>query len=216
MCRSGLSDELQRMVLHDNFGQTTNIRFSEVQRNQQLDPALFRFEVPDGVEVVGETRRDRSATCNVEDYAYGCFATATGFSPAGRSHATADLGRIRRSTAYPGPGQAAAAGTRSRPPAFDVFLGPARHGQDHPGAVAWRSRGRAIPETFRRCWPGSRRSARRWNSASNRRGQHGAAQFCSSMKFIASTSRSRMPFCPTWKTARLFLSAPPRRTLPSS
>ncbi len=52
----GFGDDLQRMVLHDNFGQTTHIRFSDVRRNQHLDPSLFRFEVPDGVEVVGEIR----------------------------------------------------------------------------------------------------------------------------------------------------------------
>lgn len=49
-------DTLQRMVLHDNFGQTTRIRFGNVRRNERLDPKLFRFQVPDGVEVVGDLR----------------------------------------------------------------------------------------------------------------------------------------------------------------
>lgn len=52
----GFGDTLQRMELHDNFGQITRIRFSNVQRNERLDPNLFRFEVPDGVEVVGDLR----------------------------------------------------------------------------------------------------------------------------------------------------------------
>lgn len=52
----GFGDSLQRMVLHDNFGQTTHIRFTNVRNNERLDPKLFRFEVPDGVEVVGDIR----------------------------------------------------------------------------------------------------------------------------------------------------------------
>lgn len=52
----GFGETLQRMVLHDNFGQTTHIRFTKVRRNDKLDPKLFRFEVPDGVEVVGDLR----------------------------------------------------------------------------------------------------------------------------------------------------------------
>lgn len=52
----GFADALQSMVLHDNFGQTTRIRFHDVRLNQRLEPALFRFEVPDGADVVGDLR----------------------------------------------------------------------------------------------------------------------------------------------------------------
>lgn len=52
----GFGEALQRMVLHDNFGQTTRIRFREVRLNQRLKPGLFRFEVPDGADVVGDLR----------------------------------------------------------------------------------------------------------------------------------------------------------------
>lgn len=54
--RVGFGDSLERMVLHDNFGQITRIRFSDVRRNQRVDPKLFRFDLPDGVDVVGELR----------------------------------------------------------------------------------------------------------------------------------------------------------------
>ena len=52
----GFGDTLQRMILHDNFGQTTRIRFDNVRLNQQPDPERFRFQVPDGVDVVGDLR----------------------------------------------------------------------------------------------------------------------------------------------------------------
>ncbi|HDJ86891.1 MAG TPA: outer membrane lipoprotein chaperone LolA [Chromatiales bacterium] len=46
-------DLLVRMELHDILGQTTRIRFSHVRRNPKLDPALFRFTPPPGVDVAG-------------------------------------------------------------------------------------------------------------------------------------------------------------------
>ncbi len=43
---------LARMELVDAFGQTVRLRFEAVERNPQLDPSLFRFEPPPGVDVV--------------------------------------------------------------------------------------------------------------------------------------------------------------------
>lgn len=43
---------LARMELVDAFGQTVRLRFEAVERNPELDPALFRFEPPPGVDVV--------------------------------------------------------------------------------------------------------------------------------------------------------------------
>jgi chaperone LolA len=43
---------LRNMELHDNFGQTTRIRFAEEQRNKKLAPSLFEFKPPAGVDVM--------------------------------------------------------------------------------------------------------------------------------------------------------------------
>ena len=45
---------VQAMELTDHFGQTTVLRFSNVVRNPQLDPASFRFVPPKGADVLGE------------------------------------------------------------------------------------------------------------------------------------------------------------------
>jgi outer membrane lipoprotein carrier protein len=45
---------LERMELVDAFGQTTDLRFSGLQRNPRIDPALFRFSPPKGADVVGD------------------------------------------------------------------------------------------------------------------------------------------------------------------
>jgi outer membrane lipoprotein carrier protein len=45
-------DELAEMVLADNLGQTTRIVFSEVRRNPPLDPELFEFKPPAGVDII--------------------------------------------------------------------------------------------------------------------------------------------------------------------
>lgn len=45
---------LRRMVLIDNFGQTTQLRFDGMQRNLSLAQDLFRFKPPSGADVVGE------------------------------------------------------------------------------------------------------------------------------------------------------------------
>ncbi len=43
---------LREMELFDNFGQKTYIRFNEAQRNIPLDPKLFKFKPPPGVDVI--------------------------------------------------------------------------------------------------------------------------------------------------------------------
>jgi outer membrane lipoprotein carrier protein len=45
---------LEAMELTDNFGQTTRLRFSNLQRNPKVDAGEFRFEPPKGADVLGE------------------------------------------------------------------------------------------------------------------------------------------------------------------
>jgi outer membrane lipoprotein carrier protein len=45
---------LEAMELTDNFGQTTRLRFANLQRNPKIDPAEFRFEPPKGADILGE------------------------------------------------------------------------------------------------------------------------------------------------------------------
>jgi len=45
---------IERMELVDAFGQTTELRFTRLQRNPRLDPALFSFSPPKGADVVGD------------------------------------------------------------------------------------------------------------------------------------------------------------------
>jgi outer membrane lipoprotein carrier protein len=42
------------MELVDHFGQTTVLRFSNLVRNPQIDPATFRFSPPRGADVLGD------------------------------------------------------------------------------------------------------------------------------------------------------------------
>lgn len=46
--------DLKAMELFDSFGQTTQIRFSKVERNPALPVATFKFTPPAGADVVGE------------------------------------------------------------------------------------------------------------------------------------------------------------------
>ncbi len=46
--------ELKAMELSDNFGQTTSLTFSQIERNPQIAPALLRFTPPAGVDVLSE------------------------------------------------------------------------------------------------------------------------------------------------------------------
>jgi outer membrane lipoprotein carrier protein len=45
---------IEAMELVDNFGQTTRLRFLNLQRNPKTDAADFRFEPPKGADVLGE------------------------------------------------------------------------------------------------------------------------------------------------------------------
>lgn len=45
---------LKRMVLTDALGQRNEVTFRQLSRNPRLDPALFSFTPPDGVDVIGE------------------------------------------------------------------------------------------------------------------------------------------------------------------
>lgn len=45
---------VEAMELLDNFGHTTLLRFSNLQRNPKLDAGEFRFEPPNGADVLGE------------------------------------------------------------------------------------------------------------------------------------------------------------------
>lgn len=47
-------NDLQMMELKDNFGQTTLLRFSNLQRNPPLGASLFRFSPPKGADVIGD------------------------------------------------------------------------------------------------------------------------------------------------------------------
>lgn len=46
--------DLAEMELHDNFGQTTVIEFSQLERNPKLQAGQFKFVPPPGADVVGE------------------------------------------------------------------------------------------------------------------------------------------------------------------
>jgi outer membrane lipoprotein-sorting protein len=47
-------NELVAMELRDQFGQRTELTFSQLQRNPQVNPDSFRFEPPKGADVLGE------------------------------------------------------------------------------------------------------------------------------------------------------------------
>jgi outer membrane lipoprotein carrier protein len=47
-------DGLQAMELTDQFGQTTVLRFSKLERNPKVDAASFRFDPPKGADVLGD------------------------------------------------------------------------------------------------------------------------------------------------------------------
>ena len=48
------SGELRTLELVDTFGQRTRLSFDDLDPNASVDPALFRFEPPEGVDVVGD------------------------------------------------------------------------------------------------------------------------------------------------------------------
>ncbi|NIP18517.1 MAG: outer membrane lipoprotein carrier protein LolA, partial [Xanthomonadales bacterium] len=53
----GLADDgIRIMAMEDAFGLRTEVRFSNVERNPELEDGLFRFEPPQNVDVVGDER----------------------------------------------------------------------------------------------------------------------------------------------------------------
>ena len=49
-------DLLQLMVMEDAFGLRTELTFSGIERNPELEDGLFRFTPPDGADVIGDPR----------------------------------------------------------------------------------------------------------------------------------------------------------------
>jgi outer membrane lipoprotein carrier protein len=47
-------EDIQAMELKDNFGQTTLLRFSNLERNPTLGAGLFRFTPPKGADILGD------------------------------------------------------------------------------------------------------------------------------------------------------------------
>lgn len=45
---------VEAMELVDHFGQTTRLRFSNLERNPKIDPARFQFTPPPGTDVLGQ------------------------------------------------------------------------------------------------------------------------------------------------------------------
>jgi outer membrane lipoprotein carrier protein len=45
--------QLARMVVTDKLGQRSELRFTGVQKNRSVDPALVAFELPAGVDLIG-------------------------------------------------------------------------------------------------------------------------------------------------------------------
>ena len=48
------SNELQELEMTDKFGQVTRFNFEHVERNAEIDPALFVFRPPPGMDVFGD------------------------------------------------------------------------------------------------------------------------------------------------------------------
>jgi chaperone LolA len=49
---------LKFMQLADKLGQTTNLEFTQLERNPALDPSRFTFTVPPGADVIGDASRN--------------------------------------------------------------------------------------------------------------------------------------------------------------
>lgn len=54
LLRLGFDGDLRQMILIDAFGQETRIQFDQLQRNPKIDPAVFQFTPPPGVDVLAE------------------------------------------------------------------------------------------------------------------------------------------------------------------
>lgn len=50
-----MGNKLRIMELKDAFGQVTRIQFSNMVLNPTIDPVLFQFKVPDGVDVIDDS-----------------------------------------------------------------------------------------------------------------------------------------------------------------
>jgi outer membrane lipoprotein carrier protein len=48
------NDNLELMIMEDAFGLRTELRFLDVERNPELDHALFTFVPPEGADVIGD------------------------------------------------------------------------------------------------------------------------------------------------------------------
>lgn len=48
------ADGLELMIMEDAFGLRTELRFLDVERNPELDDALFTFVPPEGADVIGD------------------------------------------------------------------------------------------------------------------------------------------------------------------
>lgn len=54
----GLSDAMLRlMVMEDAFGLRTEVKFTDVQRNPEIESKLFTFQPPESADVIGEVQR---------------------------------------------------------------------------------------------------------------------------------------------------------------
>jgi outer membrane lipoprotein carrier protein len=47
-------NRLQRIEMYDNFGQVTRFFFDQIQRNPNLDDALFKFKPPPLIDLIGD------------------------------------------------------------------------------------------------------------------------------------------------------------------
>jgi len=50
-------NELRMMVMEDAFGLRTEVRFTQVERNPELDSGLFTFQPPESADVIGDVQR---------------------------------------------------------------------------------------------------------------------------------------------------------------
>jgi len=49
-----LDDQMQRLEMSDTFGQVTRFIFSNILRNPKLNPELFVFKPPSGIDLIGD------------------------------------------------------------------------------------------------------------------------------------------------------------------
>jgi outer membrane lipoprotein carrier protein len=50
-------NRLKQMVMYDNFGHVTELKFSQIQINKPFANRIFTFTPPEGVDVIGEVRQ---------------------------------------------------------------------------------------------------------------------------------------------------------------